>query len=204
MAGRPMERLASARGSRGTVWLAVGVAVGLILAPAAAVAASIGVTSLVGSNGTKVVVTGAGQLTTSPADASTYRSFSDANLNNSGSGGCQTLYTAPRGWSFVLTQVTIDAWADPTPGAFNGAAIYMGSGCNRLIADWNPPTIGSFVFPFSPGIVVPTGHSLAAYVNGGVKAEAFGYGYLIPARDARTATPVAQTPRGGQRPSLLP
>ena len=147
-------------------------------------------------------MTEAGQLTTATADASRYRSFSDANLN--GGGSCQTLYTAPRGWSFVLTELTVDAWADPTPGAFNSTAIYMGSGCNRLIADWNPPTIGSFVFPFSPGLVVPTGHSVAAYVDGGVKAEAFGYGYLIPARSARTATPVAETPGHARAPSQLP
>jgi hypothetical protein len=186
------------------VWLAVGVAVGLILAPAAAVAASVGVTSLIGAGGNRAVVTGAGQLTTAPAAASLYRSFTDANLNSGGAGGCQTLYTAPRGWTFVLTQITVDAWADPSPGAFNGTAIYMGSGCSRLIADWNPPTIGSFVFPFSPGIVVPQGHSIAAYVTGGVKAEAFGEGYLIPVKDATSATPVTETPARAGPPSQLP
>jgi hypothetical protein len=185
------------------VWLAVGVAVGLILAPAAAVAASVGVTSLIGASGTKAEVTGAGQLTSALADASRYRSFTDANLN--GGGACQTIFTAPRGWSFVLTQITVDAWADPTPGAFNGAAIYTGTGCNRLIADWNPPTIGSFVFPFSPGIVVPAGHSLAAYVNGGVRAEVFGDGYLIPVTSARIATPVTVAPeRAGSPTNQLP
>ncbi|HUD69303.1 MAG TPA: hypothetical protein VMQ40_03590 [Acidimicrobiales bacterium] len=204
MSERLMDRLASARASRGTAWLAVGIAVGLILAPAAAVAAGVGVTSLIGSNGTKAVVTGAGQLTTTPADVSRFRSFTDANLNSGGASGCQTLYTAPRGWTFVLTQITIDAWADPTPGAFNSTAIYMGTGCDRLIADWNPPTIGSFVFPFSPGIVVPRGHSIAAYVDGGVKAEAFGSGYLIPASDARIATPVTETPARAGSPSQLP
>lgn len=197
MSARRMDRLPT----RGTLWLAVGVAVGLILAPAAALAATVGVTSLIGANGTKAVVTGAGQLTTSPADVSMFRSFTDANL---ASGGCRSLYTAPRGWSFVLTQITIDAWADPKPGAFNGAAIYMGSGCNRLIADWNPPTIGSFVLPFSPGVVIPPGHSVAAYVTGGVRAEAFGYGYLVPARDARTATPVTESPARSTQPSRLP
>jgi hypothetical protein len=201
MSRRLMDRLTAARSPRGTVWLAVGVAVGLILAPAAAVAASVGVTSLIGADGTKAVVTGAGQLTTAPADLSRFRSFTNANL---AAGGCRTLYTAPHGWTFVLTQITIDAWADPTPGAFNGTAIYMGSGCNRLIADWNPPSIGSFVFPFSPGLVIPAGHSIAAYVNGGVKAEAFGYGYLVPVRSARTATPVTETPARGMAPSHLP
>ncbi len=204
MSGRLKDRLTSARGARGTAWLAVGVAVGLILAPAAAVAAGVGVTSLIGSNGTKVAVTGAGQLATAPADASRYRSFTDANLNSGGATGCQTLYTAPRGWSFVLTQITVDAWADPTPGAFNGAAIYLGTGCTRLIADWNPPTVGAFVFPFSPGIVVPHGHSVAAYVNGGVKAEAFGSGYLIPVSDARIATSVTERPARTGSPSRLP
>lgn len=177
-------------------WLAVGVAVGVILAPVAAVAAGAGVTSLVGPNGTKAAVARTGQLLTDPADVNTVRVF--VNLDNLQAGGtstgCVSLYTVPAGDSLILTQLTVDTWVDPTPGASNNVLFFTGTSatkCLNAINDVNPDTFGDTVVPFSPGIVVPAGDDVAAVANGGISTEAFGTGYLVPVADAPHLTGVS-------------
>ena len=177
-------------------WLAAGVAVGVILAPVAAVAAGAGVTSLVGPNGTKAAVARTGQLLTNPADVNSIRIFTNLDSLQAGgtSTGCVPLYIVPAGDSLVLTQLTIDTWVDPTPGTSNNVIFWTGTSgtkCMNPIGDVNPPTFGDTVLPFSPGYVVPAGDDVAGIAGGGVSAEVYAMGYLVPVADAPHLTGVA-------------
>ena len=168
-------------------WLAIGVAVGVILAPAAAVAAGIGVTSLVGPNGTKATVARSGQLLTAQADPNMIRDFVADTDGDGSSSGCDKAYGPPKGYSFVLTQISVDTWTNTTPGADNDTLILLGtakSNCLDPIGDVNSPGIGELTIPFSPGIVVPAGDDVGIVTNGNVNAEAYGEGYLVPSAAA--------------------
>jgi hypothetical protein len=167
------------------LWLAVGLAVGLILAPAAAVAATIGAVKLVGADNVTAQVTRAGQLETAIAQPTTFRAFYDLNLGGS---TCDTVYTAPAGYSLIVQQVTIDVFADTTPGSGDTVSVATDNNCQNLLFDDNPPSNGASVFPLGPGIVVPAGHSLYAIAKDNVEAEIYGYGYLVPVADAPSAT----------------
>ena len=173
-------------------WLAAGVAVGIILAPAAAVATGVGVTELAGSNGTRATVSRAGQLTTAPADPIMWRSF--ASFNEQGGSGCVRAYTAPPGYSFVLTDLELDTYADPTPG--NGQLVSVdvdrGHGpCSGTLMDINPGSVGVTDVPITPGFVIPAGRSISTSSLGTIGAELFGQGYLVPSAAAPHQTLLA-------------
>ena len=105
---------APTKSKRRQLWLAAGVAAGLILAPTAAVAAGIGMTSLVGPNGTKADVARTGQVITSTADPNEIRGFAASIAAGGGETSCTKLYSPPHGFSFVVTQVVTDTYLDPT------------------------------------------------------------------------------------------
>jgi hypothetical protein len=167
------------------LWLAVGLAIGLVLAPAAAVAATIGAVKLVGADNVTAQVTRAGQLETAIAQPTLFRAFYDLNLGGS---TCDTVYTAPSGYSLILEQVTIDVFADTTPGSGDTVSVATDDNCQNLLLDENPPSNGATVFPLGSGIVVPAGHSIYAIAKDNVEAEVYGYGYLVPVADAPSAT----------------
>ncbi len=177
---------------RRQLWLAAGVAAGLILAPTAAVAAGIGVTSLVGPNGTKADVARTGQVITSTADPNEIRGFVTSLSGGGSESSCTKLYSPPHGFSFVVTQVVTDTYLDPTPGSDNDVEIYTGTAstaCKTAIADVNPPSVGDQVLPFAPGVVIPSGDDLSVIAFGGVSVEVYGLGYLVPSADAPHLTP---------------
>ena len=169
-------------------WVAVALVAGLVLAPAAAVATTTltGVT-ITGANHVTAAVTPAGQLETANEPPSAIRSFYFYNIDNGD--GCLKAYTAPTGYSFILEQVTVDVWEDTSPGPANNLGLAPQSTCAFLYADENPSGVGATVFPFGPGIVIPSGKSLYAVANGDVDGEIYGYGYLVPTADAPVQTP---------------
>jgi hypothetical protein len=158
---------------------------GLLLAPTAAVAAVVGVVNIAGPNGTKAVVAKTGQLATAPADPSTFRTFAKYSL---GGNVCTKVYTAPPGSSLILTQVTVDAFQVTSTLSGNQIAVSTAPTCLKLLVDWNPPSVGAQPFPLGPGNVIPSGHSLYAEAYGTTEAEVYGYGYLVPVKDAPTPT----------------
>lgn len=167
------------------LWLAVGLAIGLIVAPAAAVAATLGAVNLVGADGVKAQVTKAGQLETAPSQPTSFKAFYDLDVSGS---TCNVAYTAPAGYSLVLQQVTVDVFADTTPGSGDTIALSTDSKCKNLLFDDNPSTTGAWVFPLGPGVVVPAHHSIYDIAKDNIEGELYGYGYLVPVADAPNPT----------------
>lgn len=167
------------------LWLAVGLAIGLIVAPAAAVAATISAVNLIGPNGVKAQVTRAGQLETAPTGPSSLKVFYKLGVSGD---ECIPVYTAPAGQSLILQQVTLDVFADPSPGSGDDIALSTDSQCQNLLLDDNPAATGAMVFPLGSGVVVPGGHSIYAIAKDEVEGEIYGYGYLVPIADAPSPT----------------
>jgi hypothetical protein len=157
----------------------VGLIVGMVAVPVAAVAATISVVNIAGPKGTKVIVSKPGQLLTAPADPNNFRAFHYYNVPTA----CTKLYTAPAGSSLILTQVTMDAYTTTS----NATGLSTDAACHNLLTDWNPATIGAMVFPFGPGVVIPAGKSLYGFAD--VSVEVYGYGYLVPVATAPNLTP---------------
>ena len=172
----------TARGRRwaSPLWLTVGLVIGLIAAPAVAVAATLSVVNIAGPNGTKAVVAKTGQIATTVADPGSFRAFHKYGVI----GTCVKIFTAPPGTSMIVTQLTEDVYVKG-----NQVGVSTGAACVSLMVDWNPPTIGAMVFPLGPGIVIPAGKSLYAIAYGGTAAEIYGYGYTVPVAAAPKVTP---------------
>lgn len=170
------------------IWLGAGLALGLLLATGTAVAATAGVVSLVGPNGVAAQVTRAGQLEVAPAAPATSRAFYDLDL---GGAVCTPIYTAPAGESLVLQEVTVDIYADTSPGSGDNVQVTTDAACQDPLFDDNPSSVGATVFPLGSGVVVPAGHRLYAIANDNILAEVYGYGYLVPVRDAPNPTVAA-------------
>jgi hypothetical protein len=158
----------------------VGLVIGLIAAPAAAVAATFSVVKIVGSNGTKAIVARTGQLSTTVADPNSFRAFHKYGIGAS----CAPIFTAPSGSSMIVTQITVDVYV-----VGSQIGVSTSSSCNGLLLDWNTATIGAMVFPLGPGIVIPAGKSLYAFTVGGTGVEMYGYGYTVPVAAAPKLTP---------------
>lgn len=165
-------------------WIAVGLVVGLVLAPAGAIAA----TSLVGivaANGTRAGVTGAGQLNVAEAGPVTFRE-----LGVPSPSGCATIFKVPAVDGFIIKSITFDTWADPTPGGGNVAAVYSGAGCSAAneVFVANPGGVGDSTVPFDPGFAVGPNGILTYNVGGNVLADVYITGYLVPKADVGSGT----------------
>jgi hypothetical protein len=123
-----------------------------------------------------------GTVNAQPAPASALRSFATFGLQ--GGLGCVRLFTPPRNQAIVVQSVTVDVFADPSPGIGQTVEVFSDPMCQDLVADVNPPTIGVTPLNFGPGVVSKTG--LSAVASGSVSAEVYGFGYLIPAAQAGT------------------
>src|SRR5216684_7776996 len=105
-----------------SAWLIVGIVGGLILAPAAAVAATFMV--LHGANGPAVNATNASQLLTAEAPPSAWESVVGWN-NHVGS--CSNLPTPNAAGGFVIRQIDVDMLAGSGRGS---VYFYDGPGCS--------------------------------------------------------------------------
>lgn len=170
----------------GPWWLVAGLVVGVVAAPAAAVAATLSVVNLVGPNGSKAVVTKGGQVLTVPANPEAAHTFHYYDLTSST--GCTKVYTAPHGVSLVFTQGLVDVWSDTTPGSGNFVALSTSPTCSNVFAESNPAVVGAVPFTFDPGIVISSGKSLYADAGANIATDVLGYGYLLPVADAPVTT----------------
>lgn len=134
------------------------------------------------SSGGSLQVTGS--VTATPTSATNY--LRAAAFGQTAS-SCHTIMTPPTGKAMIVTEVEVDAFADPSPGS--GQAVGIWVGCANEVADVNPPTVGPYVVTFTPGLTVPAGSSLGIDVRGGVQAEAYAFGYSV---SASSVPPVAQ------------
>jgi hypothetical protein len=167
------------------MWVVVALVVGLIMAPAAAVAATLVEVHVVGANGVAASLTRGGQLTTGQASPGTLRAFHYYDLEGS---VCEAVYTPPIGYAFVLQSLAIDVFNAGAPGPGVNVRVATNAACDAQVADDNPSATGATSYVISPGIVIPSGHSLYAIGDNGIGGEVYGFGYLEPNRDAPTPT----------------
>jgi hypothetical protein len=106
-------------------------------------------------------------------------------------GGCSTIATPPAGKALIVRQVRIDTYENPTPGTANNVILYVGTGgCDQLVGDVNPASIGLDTITFDPGLGIPAGSKLLAYQQG-VSAEAYTDAYLVKANQVPPSTIVS-------------
>ena len=136
-------------------------------------------------------VTHAGQLLSTEVAPATFRAFRRFNVWQSE--GCLTLFAAPGTRSFVLKQLVVDVYENPTPGAADYMRIYRGSDCFALqtILTFNPGGVDAYVVPIEPGFGIEAGGEISIEAVGDVKAEVFGFGYLVPMSDVPSTTKVS-------------
>jgi len=163
-------------------WLAVGIAVGLVVAPVSVGAATATAVKIVNSSGRVAAVTKTNQLRTVEAAPDNY-------VRNGAGGfisadGCQKIIEPPAGKAMVLKQVNIDVFSNSTPGSSHSAALYVGTGCVSQFARVTPAGIGLEHFPFDPGVAVPSGHAVWVRAFGSVAVATHSFGYSIPAAAA--------------------
>ena len=182
--------------SRGA-WIVVGIVVALVLVPTAAFATL----SFVGIEGTslhKADVTAASQLLAAEASPSKFKAFDSGSLSSSS--GCFKVASIPSTEGYVLRQVQVDVYADPSPGIGQHVLVTDGAGCGgTIISDVNPGSIGVTVVPFTPGIAVAPGGAISVEALGSVVAEIYALGYTVPPGDVPSSTAVVGSSSPQQR-----
>jgi hypothetical protein len=168
-------------------WLAVGLVGGLILAPTAAVAATVMV--LHGANGPAVNATNADQLLTAEAPPSTW--VSEYGWNDA-AGTCSNLPAVSTTRGFVVKQINVDVLGATT--ADSVVYVYRGTGCEGKNTVGEVDANGTNdVYPFDPGIALPEKGQLSILYNGPVgQVRVQALGYTVPASDAPAYTPVVE------------
>jgi hypothetical protein len=171
-------------------WIAIGLIVGSILAPATAVAAT-SLVGIVGQNGVRAGVTSAGQLRT--VEAAPY-SFQEYARNGVVSGSCSVI-TASVGTTkaYIAKQIVFDVYATdtpPTPGDY--IALYTDASCaTQPIAMVTPASVNAWTYPLDPGFGIKAGGGLYAEAFGNVEANVTVYGYTVGVNDVPATTPIA-------------
>jgi hypothetical protein len=169
-------------------WIAIGLVVGSILAPAAAVAAQT-VVGIVGSNNVRAGVTLAGQLRTAEAPPSSMQVYA---RNGVVSGACSAVASSVGTRGYIAKQIVFNVYADPTPGAGDYVALYTDAACGtQPIAIITPALVNAWTYPLDPGFAIQAGGGLYAEAFGGVESDVTVYGYTVPATDVPATTPIA-------------
>ena len=172
----------------GAAWVAIGLAAGALIVPAAAVAA--GNVGIIGSNGHTAKVTASGNLQVAEATPAAFKEYVRTNFTP---GTCTKVATAPLHKGFVLKQATFDFFADPSPGLANNILLFTTKTCTTpsIIFDVNPGSINAYQYGFEPGFAVAPGHSLYAREQGSVEGELYLLGYTVNPKAIHRNTPHA-------------
>ena len=175
------------RGLSRSAWVIAGLVAGLIIAPTAAVAATVMI--LHGANGPAVNATSDNQLLTAEAPPSSWTSV-DAWDNLAGH--CSNLPTANTTGGFIVRQVNVDVQVNPRSGTGGLALLFEGAGCKvGHIFGQVEIGSGSVTFPLTPGIALPKKGVLSVLFEGeaaGIAVDVLGY--KVPASDATAATAI--------------
>jgi hypothetical protein len=166
-------------------WVIVGLVAGLVLMPAAAVAATFMV--LHGANGPAVNATNDNQLLTAEAPPSTW--VSEYGWNDA-AGTCSNLPAVSKTRGFIVKQVNVDILGATT--ADSVVYVYRGTGCDsdNTVAEIDANGTNE-VYPFDPGIALPEKGQLSILYNGPVnQVRVQALGYTVSASDAPAYTPV--------------
>ena len=184
--GTPVSRLRSL--STGA-WIAIGLIVGSILAPATAVAAT-SLVGIIGQNGVRAGVTYAGQLKTVEAAPYAFQVYA---RNGVVSGACSVITSSVGTKAYIAKQIVFDVYATdtpPTPGDYIG--LYTDASCaTQPIAMVTPASVNAWTYPLDPGFAIQAGDGLYAEAFGNVESNVSVYGYWVGATDVPATTPIA-------------
>jgi hypothetical protein len=171
-------------------WLILGLIVGLVVVPTAAVASTVIV--IAGANHQNVNGTADSQLLTTEAAPSSYEV---AEVGKDGVNGCfEVPTTLTKSSAFILKSAEIDIWSLSGSGPYINASIYNGPSCgtSHIIGDDNPATVGATSLSFGAGYAVAKGKELSVYLDGDIGAEVYLYGYKVPSADVPASTKLIQ------------
>jgi hypothetical protein len=169
-------------------WLLAGVLVALVVVPAGAVAATIGVTELAGSNGQRADVTQAGQLDATEAPPSSFVTrLGGVDLTSASQSECVTFPVVSAAKAVVIRQFTVTAYS--VPGTLGSVLLYEGPACqpSDVIDQLSYTTPGITSLPIDPGVALPEGGTISVNVLGLGVLVAF-LGYTVPAGDVPAYT----------------
>jgi hypothetical protein len=176
-------------------WFLAGALVALVVVPAGAAAATIGVTELAGSNGQRAQVTRAGQLDTVEAPPSSFVTrLGGADLTTAGQSKCVTFPVISSGKAVVIRQFTVTVYG--VPGSLGSVLLYEGTDCqaSRVIDQLSYAEPGITTLPVDPGIALPKAGTISVSINGLAALVAF-FGYTVPASDVPSYTSTAELTR---------
>jgi hypothetical protein len=170
----------------GAAWVAIGLATGALIVPAAAVAA--GNVGIIGSNGNTAKVTTSGSLQVAEATPASFKEFVHFSPT---SAHCTKVATVPAHKGFVLKSVTFDVFEDTSPGSANNVFLATRSDCapSSVIMDENPGSVNATQLSFGPGFAVAPGHSLYIEDFNGVTAEVYLLGFYVNPKAIHVNTP---------------
>jgi hypothetical protein len=175
------------RGIPKSAWVVVGLIAGLVVAPTAAVAATVMI--LHGANGPAVNATTANQMLTAEAPPSAWATVYGWDFLV---GRCSNLPTANAAGGFIVRQVNVDVEVNARSSTGGTAVLFEGAGCKagHVFAQADAAQ-GTVVLPFTPGIALPK-NGVISFVFEGAAAgiEVDVHGYKVPASDAPASTPV--------------
>ena len=184
--------------------LAIGFAIGLVVAPVSAVAAVAAGKVMITDGHDTAAVTQAGQVQVATTDVKNAKFRYTAGVTSS---TCSKIYTAPARKGFIFTQVRFDVWQDPSPGSGEYVAVFSNATCTfgKTVLLDNPGGVGLDTLELNPGLPLAGGKSLYAMAGGSVGADVMVSGYLVAANAVPRTVPstfgfgrhAAQTVGGG-------
>ena len=176
-------------------WVLVGVLVALVVVPASAAAATIGVTELAGSNGQRADVTRAGQLSTAEASPGSFVTrLGGADLTSAAQSKCVTFPVISATKAVVIRQFTVTTYS--VPGTAGSVLLYEGPNCqpSQVIDQLSYATPDNTNLPVDPGIALPKGGTISVNIAGLGALVAF-FGYTVPASDVPSYTSTGASTR---------
>jgi hypothetical protein len=120
--------------------------------------------------------TGRVQIGQAPATQFFHKLRPGFNANN----GCVVIASPPENTALIVRQIRLDVFVNPSPGNFQNVFLYADTTCSTEIGDVHPPTVGQFTVTFDPGLGIPAGAGISAFVQGSVSVETFTDGYTVP------------------------
>jgi hypothetical protein len=178
-------------------WFLAGALVTLVVVPASAAAATIGVTELAGSGGQRATVTRAGQLATAQAAPGSFVTrLGGADLTSAGQSKCVTFPVVSSTKAVVIRQFTVTTYS--VPGTLGSVVLYEGPNCqpSQAIDQLSYATPGITNLPVDPGIALPKAGTISVSIDGLGALVAF-FGYTVPASDVPSYTSAGASTRVG-------
>jgi hypothetical protein len=116
------------------------------------------------------------------------------NFNSVGAGPCVILATPPAGTAFIIQQVRVNTYQNPSPGVGQVIILYSSTNCTGPIRGTvNPPTIGLNSVTFGPGLNIPQGQALSVRIGGSIAAEIYTDGFSLPAALVPALSEIAES-----------